>query len=396
MPQSVTTAIAAGALSPTLPPNLQAIRVAIFRAILITFLINACAMLSPVINEGDAIVYAALSQHIALTGNWSDLILGQQEWLDKPHFPFWMTALSFKLLGVSAWTYLLPGYLFHLLGGYFTYRLARLLYSADIALVSLLLYASALSQMLTSTDIRAEAYLSGSITAAAYYWLRLEREFRWKYLIGGALAAAISLMTKGVFTLVTIASGVFGLWVYGRNWRGILSLRWIGLAVSIVVFTTPELVSLYLQFDAHPEKLVFGRTGVSGIWFFIWDSQFGRFFNSGPIKNVDGSPLFYVHVFLWAFLPWVGVFMLAVYSTIRSFGRLLASEREAAIFLASSFCITFAIFSATSFQGDYYIVILFPFGVILCARTLWGWLEMEALQARLVWLQIAISVLVLG
>ena len=67
------------------------------------------------------------------------------------------------------------------------------------------------------------------------------------------------------------------------------------------------LLALYLQFDAQPDKLVFERTGVSGIRFFVWDSQFGRFFNTGPIRNTDGNPAFFVHVFLWAFLPWVAV-----------------------------------------------------------------------------------------
>ena len=35
-------------------------------------------------------------------------------------------------------------------------------------------------------------------------------------------------------------------------------------------------------------------TSVSGIRFFFWDSQFGRFFNTGPIKG-SGDPFFYFH-----------------------------------------------------------------------------------------------------
>ena len=27
---------------------------------------------------------------------------------------------------------------------------------------------------------------------------------------------------------------------------------------------------LYEQFDLHPEKAVNGRSGVSGLWFFLW------------------------------------------------------------------------------------------------------------------------------
>ena len=85
---------------------------------LLTLLINAAAMLSPVINGGDSITYATLSQHIALTNDWANLVLDGKDWLDKPHMPFWITALFFKIGGVSAFTYILPGFLLHLIGGY--------------------------------------------------------------------------------------------------------------------------------------------------------------------------------------------------------------------------------------------------------------------------------------
>ncbi|MDO8310490.1 MAG: hypothetical protein Q7T25_00975, partial [Sideroxyarcus sp.] len=93
--------------------------------IFFALLINAAAMLSPVINGGDSITYAALSQHIALNNDWANLVLDGKDWLDKPHMPFWITALAFKIGGVSAFTYILPGFLFHLIGGYYTYRIAR-------------------------------------------------------------------------------------------------------------------------------------------------------------------------------------------------------------------------------------------------------------------------------
>ena len=92
-------------------------------AIVLALLVNAASLFTPIINEGDSVLYAALSQHIAQTGNWSDLVLDKLDWLDKPHFPFWIGALFFKLFGISASSYILPGFLFHVLGGYFTYRL---------------------------------------------------------------------------------------------------------------------------------------------------------------------------------------------------------------------------------------------------------------------------------
>ena len=57
----------------------------------------------------DAVVYAMLAKNIAVSGDWVNLIFLGQDWLDKPHLPFWLTAMSFKIFGISSFAYLLPG-----------------------------------------------------------------------------------------------------------------------------------------------------------------------------------------------------------------------------------------------------------------------------------------------
>ena len=337
---------------------------------LLALLINAAAMLSPVINGGDSITYAALSQHIALNNDWANLMLDGKDWLDKPHMPFWITAVFFQLFGVSAFSYILPGFLFHLIGGYYTYRIARLFYTRETAWLSVLVYVSVFHLMDSSIEVKAETYLTGFIMGACYYWLRYDAQARIKYLLLGALFSACAVMTKGVFTLITIFSGLVILWLYRKQWRRLLSGKWLLAYALSLLFTAPEVVALYLQFDAHPEKLVFGRTDVSGIRFFLWDSQFGRFFNTGPIKNINGHPFYFALVFLWAFLPWVAVFIAAMFDGVRRFTQRAVGENAGFVFLCGAFFITFILFSATSFQLDHYTVILFPFAAILCGKFL--------------------------
>ena len=186
-------------------------------AALITVLINAAAMSSPVINSGDAITYATLARHMVVSHDWARLILDGQDWLDKPHFVFWITALSFKLGGVSAFTYILPGFIFHLVGAYYTYRLAAWFYNAPTAVLAVVIYLSIFNLMDSAVEIKAEAYLRGQIMAACYYWLRYDAQFRIKYLLLGALFTAMAVLTKGIFTLFTITSGLFCLWLYKSN-----------------------------------------------------------------------------------------------------------------------------------------------------------------------------------
>ena len=346
--------------------------------VLVALLVNALPLFRPLLNESDSVLYALFSQQMVQTGNWNDLMLDGQDWLDKPHFPFWLGALSFSWLGVSVFAYMLPGFLCHLLGAFYTHRLARQWLDRDAAWMSVLVYASVYHLMYTTTALKAEAFLTGSIMGAVYHWWRFDANNRVKHLCLGAVFTGMAVMTKGVFTLVTIGSGLVAVWLYQRRWREWLRPKWwLALGLSAVC-VLPELIALYRQFDMHPEKLVFGRTGVSGILFFLWDSQFGRFFNTGPITNQDGHVLYFVAVFLWAFLPWVATFGASLWQRWRAWRQASAVDRTQTVHLLASFGVSFAMFSLASFQLDYYTVIVYPFAAILCAP----WLKQVAVNTH--------------
>ena len=150
----------------------------------------------------------------------------------------------------------------------------------------------------------------------------------------------------------------------------------------IFIFIMPELYSLYTQFDLHPEKVVFGRTNVSGIRFFFWDSQFGRFFNTGPIKG-HGDPAFFLHTTLWAFLPWSAILYIAVIHLIRKKSVNPKSEKW---IIYGSAAITFILFSFSGFQLPFYIVIIFPQFSIITAAYLTS-LRTEASFKKIILLQ---------
>ncbi|HXB91866.1 MAG TPA: hypothetical protein VNU72_06240, partial [Puia sp.] len=171
-------------------------------------------------------------------------------------------------------------------------------------------------------------------------------------------------------------------WILRREWRQFRSIRWWLVLAGIALFTLPELYCLYMQFDLHPEKQVFGHTAVSGIRFFFWDSQFGRFFNTGPIKG-NGDPFFYFHTLLWAFLPWSLLLYAAVIKKCRAAVRTASSAylRRALngtepTAPAGDYCclgaalVSFALFSLSRFQLPHYLNILFPFFSILTAAWL--------------------------
>ncbi len=328
-------------------------------------LLNFNGLLTDIL-EPDGALYATIAKHIALTGDWINLWGDGHDWLDKPHFPFWMAATSFKIFGINAFAYKLPAFICWLTGIFFTYHLAKELYDKQTAKAAAVIYVFALHGLLSNFDVRAEAYLTGLSAGAIYYVYRFYTSGKWLYVLLASLCSACAVMTKGIFVLITIAGGFIIWWMITKQWKQFVNYRWYVMLLLIVLFTMPEIYCLYMQFDVHPEKVVFGKTNVSGIRFFLWDSQFGRFFNTGPIKG-RGEPSFFLHTTLWAFLPWSVLLYCAAVKLIHR-KKLTEDINDARWIIYGSALVTFIMFSLSRFQLPHYIVILFPqFSIITAA-----------------------------
>lgn len=352
------------------------------RLLIPAILVNAGGLLIDIL-EPDGALYATIAKTIAQRGDFVNLYRDGADWLDKPHFPFWMAALSFRFLGINGFAYKFPALLFWGLGAWYTWRLALSVYGKPVAQLSTLIYVSAAHLVISNNDVRAEPYLTGLIIGSVYHFYKASRapasrqragqsERLWLHLVAGSLFAGAALMTKGPFVLITIAGGLILDWVIGREWSQFRGLRWWIAIVLTALFTLPEIYCLYVQFDCHPEKHVFDHTGVSGVRWFFWDSQFGRFFNTGPIRG-SGDPFFYFHTLLWAFLPWSILLYVAVIQKCRGIGRRRPTAGVAGDWIClGSALSSFALFSLSRFQLPHYLNILFPFFSILTAGYLYG------------------------
>jgi 4-amino-4-deoxy-L-arabinose transferase-like glycosyltransferase len=109
--------------------------------------------------DPDAGVYASISKTMAQRNDYVNLWFQQTDWLDKPHFPFWITASFFKLFGYHDWAYKLPGILFVLLGAYYTFLFAKKYYNTTIALWSAFILLTAMHIIISNNDVRAEPFL---------------------------------------------------------------------------------------------------------------------------------------------------------------------------------------------------------------------------------------------
>ncbi|MDP9075838.1 MAG: glycosyltransferase family 39 protein [Bacteroidota bacterium] len=310
-------------------------------------------------------LYAAISKNLIYKKSFLELFTYNRDWLDKPHFPFWLVLFSFKAFGISEWAYRLPALLFFALSLLYTWLFAVKYYSREIAFTAVLIVMTALHVLLSNTDVRAEPYLMGLLMGSVYHVACLQERYSFKHLLLAALLIASAVMTKGIFVIIPVGGALFGQLVFQKRLGELLSLKWLALIVLTIIFTIPELYALYIQFDLHPEKTVFGTNHVSGLKWFLWDSQFGRFINAGPISRAaTGSKFFYLHTLLWAFAPWCLLFYYAVFKNVKN---IFKGVRLTEYYTLSGGLLLLLLFSFSGFQLPFYTNAVFPLFAIVTA-----------------------------
>ena len=331
----------------------------------LALLVYGAGLIIPIM-EIDGATYANISMVMHDTGNYRDIIFKNADWLDKPHFQFWVTALFYKLLGVGTAGYKIPALLFSLLAVLYTYLFGKKFYSRLHGSLAALILVTAQHFILSSHDVRAEPYLTGLTIFSLYYFASWLKDKSWIYLLAGSAGLGALMMTKGLYTIIPVASAIGFALLYKKEWKEVFHWQWILAGLVTLLFTLPTIYSYYLQFDLHPEKVIFGKTGVSGVRFFFWDSQWGRFTNTGPIKGA-GDPSFFLHTLLWAFAPWAFLAYFALYDKTK---MLLKRSDTYENYTFFGFIVLFLIFSASRFQLPHYLVPIFPLLAIVTAHTL--------------------------
>ena len=324
--------------------------------VFIGILLNATCFFNDIL-EPDGTLYAFIAKQIAQSNDWINLWDKGRDWLDKPHLPFWLAAVSFKIFGISSFAYKLPSFICWLIGMFYCYKLSAKLYNTAIAQLTTIIYSTSLYVIVANFDVRAEAYLTAFIIGATYHIYKAFDKKWFLHILTAAIFCACAIMTKGIFTVITIAAGFIIYWIKTKQWNEFIKLKWYLLAALTFIFILPELYSLYMQFDLHPEKIVFGKKNVSGLKFFFWDSQFGRFVNTGPIKG-NGNFFFFFHTILWEFMPWIVFLIIALIALFKKINK--PSLNNQRWIIGSSALITFLLFSFSKFQLPHYLIIIFP------------------------------------
>lgn len=328
--------------------------------VLLALAVLATGLFLPPLIAQDSARDAVMAMRMHFENDWIHLIKDGRDYLDKPHLLFWSAMVGFRLFGVHDWSYRLVSVLVTVLGAWSTFGLGRRLYDDTAGKIAAVMFITSYAIVLGAHDVRMDALLTGFVAFGLWQLVTYVDTGRARPLVLGALGVGLAFSAKGMIAVAV--SGVallFHLW--GRNaWRRLWSWK---LALGIVVFfvtISPILYSYYVQFDLHPEKVVEGRTGVSGVKFILLGQSVERLAGGKGARH-SGDVLFLFHTLIWAFLPWSLLTFAAWAHRFRALvrGRWRAFHAQEQLTFLGAF-VSIAFLSFSRYKLAHYLNVFFP------------------------------------
>ncbi len=319
----------------------------------------------------DAAQYAVISMDMSRTKSFLQVYLQGHDYLDKPPLLFWLSSVSFILFGISNLTYKLPSILIGILGIYSTYRFAKLWYSREKAILSSLILAGSQAMFLITNDVRTDTILMGLVMFSIWQLSAYLKNNKWGNLILASLGIGGAMMAKGPIAIVIPVVAFGSDLLIKRQWNNIFKPQWIVLLIIVTITLIPMCYGLYTQFDLHPEKMVYGLKGPSGLRFFFWTQSFGRITGENYWNNNTGF-FYFFHTIIWDFQPWILLFIPALILKIRNFFVKGFKIKDKEFISLCGFVLIFIAFSLSKYKLPHYIFVLFPFASVLTADFIYN------------------------
>ncbi|MFD0797019.1 ArnT family glycosyltransferase [Maribacter chungangensis] len=322
--------------------------------------------------ENDSAQFAVMAMRMVQENDFLNLFKGPNEYLDKPHVHYWLAALSYKIFGIHDWAYRIPGILATLLGAFSSYGLGKILYNKQTGKLAALIFMTAQTIMLGAIDVRTDAVLTGFTIFAIWQLVTYIENGSLRAILLGALGAGIAFSTKGQIALLVIGLPILCHVAYTRNWKVFLNWKVLAALLIFGITISPMLYAYYHQFDMHPEKVIRGKSGRSGIFFIFWEQSFERLSGEGIGKN-SSDYFFFFHTFLWVFLPWTILAIAAVSTRIRNFFKQNFAKRSNTEFLTTGgIVLIFILISFAQFKLPHYLNVTIPLFSVLTASYIHG------------------------
>ena len=317
--------------------------------------------------DNDATQYATIAMQMSESHSYLQIMWRNVPYLDKPPLLFWLSSLLFSIFGPSHFVYRLPSILVSILGIYSTYKLGKKLYNEKTGLYASVIFASSLGVFIIAHDVRTDTMLTGLIVFSIWQLMEYIDKRKIANYVLAYSGIGLAMLTKGPIGLMVPALALGSHFIYQRKWKIIFDWRWLPGLLIIALILTPMVIGLYRQF---------GETGVK---FYFWTQSFGRLTGENVwVDNTDS--FFFIHSFLWSFLPWsllaVAAYVLKLIDAVKLFNK----ENRPELLTLGGITLVFIGMSSSQYKLPHYIYIVFPLFAILTADFIFKHFEKEKVQ----------------
>ena len=322
--------------------------------------------------EIDSVQYANISREMLQNKSFLQIFDQGKDYLDKPPMLFWLSSLSMYFFGINDFAFRLPSILMAILAIYSTYKFTLLYYSNEIAILAALVLASTQAMFLITHDVRTDTMLMAWVILAIWQFASWLNNRKWHSLIIAFSAVAFGMMTKGPIALMVPIFSFAPHMLIHRNFKMLFRWEYLVGLIIIVILLIPMDIGLYQQFDLHPEKVMYEKTGTSGIRFFYWTQSFGRI-TGESVWHENDDFFFLFQNLLWGFLPWTLFLISGLISECTRIIRtkFIVNKNEEWIVLPG-FLITYTALGISNYQLPHYIYVVLPFTAIIAAKSLYS------------------------
>jgi 4-amino-4-deoxy-L-arabinose transferase-like glycosyltransferase len=322
--------------------------------------------------EIDAVQYANISREMLQNKSFLEIFDQGKDYLDKPPLLFWLSSLSMYIFGINDFAYRLPSILMALIAIYSTYKFTLLFYAKEIAILASLVLATSQAMFLITHDVRTDTMLMSWVILSIWQFSCWLQNKNWYSFIVAFVAVAFGMMTKGPIALMVPIFSFVPHFLIHKNFKQLFRWEYLIGLVIIVILLIPMDIGLYKQFDLHPEKVMYYKTGTSGLRFFYWTQSFGRI-TGESIWHENDSIFFLFQNLLWGFLPWILFFIIGLfleaYNSIRNKFSIGINEEWIS---TPGFIITYLALGVSNYQLPHYIYVVLPFAAIITAKYIYN------------------------
>ncbi|WP_439482332.1 lipid-A-disaccharide synthase N-terminal domain-containing protein [Cyclobacterium plantarum] len=311
------------------------------------------------VTESSEARYAQISKEMLESGDYFHPTLMGIYHYHKPPLTYWITALSYKLFGISSWSARFFLQIAILMQIWLVYKIGKLLYNnRQVATYAAFIYSSFFILIISGRALTTDAYLSLSTLAAMYAWFLYLKNDRQSHLLVFYLMLGLGFFIKGpVILVVPLAVILFQKYVqkvplgsFISHLPGMLIFLFTGLGWFVYLYTE------------NPEFLDY----------FFFNHTVQRF----STNNFSRSQPFWFYgvLVISSSFPW----LLVLLSKIKSLWR---NKADSTLMLLAWIFIPLVFFSISQSKLVLYILPIYP-AIALSAAWVWQHLP---IRSQLFW-----------